>query len=84
MRLTVPHQFDATPAVVHGATRPPMVLHTRVVSGAGGGPDKTILRSARYANPQTLRMAAAYIHPHNDQGIAVLREQARRWNCPLQ
>jgi glycosyltransferase involved in cell wall biosynthesis len=60
-----------------------MVLHARVVAGSGGGPDKTILRSARYANPERLRMAAAYIYPHGDRGIELLRTKARNWGCPL-
>lgn len=61
----------------------PLVLHARVTTGAGGGPDKTILRSAAYADPQRLRMAAVYLHPHNDPGIEVLRQQARKLNCPF-
>lgn len=61
----------------------PMVLHTRVVSGSGGGPDKTILRSACYVDPQRLRMGAAYIHPVGDSGIKALRERARDWGCPM-
>ena len=60
-----------------------MVLHVRVVSGSGGGPDKTILRSARYVDPRGLRMAAAYIHPRHDPGFETIRAHARRWNCPL-
>lgn len=61
----------------------PLVLHARVTAGPGGGPDKTILRSAAYADPQRLRMAAVYLHPHDDAGIEVLRQQARQFNCPF-
>lgn len=59
------------------------VLHTRVVAGSGGGPDKTILRSPRFADATYLRMAAAYIHPKVDAGIHVIRQHARELNCPL-
>ena len=42
----------------------PTVLHVRVVSGTGGGPEKTILRSPRYAHDEYFRMAVAYIQFH--------------------
>lgn len=60
-----------------------MVLHARVVAGCGGGPDKTILRSARYAREQGLRMGAVYLHPRGDTGIEVIRSQAQTLGCPL-
>lgn len=62
---------------------PVRVLHARVVAGAGGGPDKTILRSARYFDPRQVEVAAAYLHPVNDPGIDVIRATARRFKCPL-
>ncbi len=64
-------------------TPTPMVLHARVVSNQGGGPDKTIFRSARYAAKVGLRMAAMVIHPRRSTGIATLRTQAQQWNMPL-
>ncbi len=59
----------------------PMVLHVRVVAGSGGGPDKTIARSAAPTIAAGYRCAAAYIHPRNDPGILALREQAQRLGC---
>jgi glycosyltransferase involved in cell wall biosynthesis len=59
------------------------VLHVRVVTGAGGGPDKTILRSAKYADPQRLRMAAAYLYPKGDAGMATIKSLAKQLRCPL-
>lgn len=56
------------------------VLHVRTVTGSGGGPDKTILRSARYADCE---MAAAYIHPDHDPGLGSLRSEADRRDCPF-
>lgn len=60
-----------------------MVLHVRVVSGSGGGPDKTIIRSPGGIDPARYRMAAAYIHPHGDEGIDAIRRHAAERNCPL-
>lgn len=60
-----------------------MVLHVRVVAGTGGGPDKTILRSAKYYRNSDQRMAAAYIHPAGDSGIETLRQQAAASGCPF-
>ncbi len=61
----------------------PLVLHVRVVTNIGGGPDKTILRSPKWADHDRVRMAAAYIHPRNDPGIGLLRIQAEQQGCPF-
>ncbi|MCC7146462.1 MAG: glycosyltransferase [Phycisphaeraceae bacterium] len=61
----------------------PMVLHVRVVSGPGGGPDKTILRCPRFTDANRYRMAAAFLYPKNDPGIQVIRQNAQRWHCPI-
>ena len=66
-----------------GDAAAPLVLHVRVVAGSGGGPDKTVLRSARYAASAGLNMGAAYIHPRRAAGIAAVREQAAAHDCPL-
>ena len=59
------------------------VLHVRVVTGAGGGPEKTILRSPRSSDPARYRMAAAYLYPEGDPGMSVIRQNARQLECPL-
>jgi glycosyltransferase involved in cell wall biosynthesis len=64
-------------------TRPANVLHVRVVTGAGGGPEKTILRSPRYRDPDRYHMAAAYLYPQGDPGMCVIRQNARQLDCPL-
>ncbi len=61
----------------------PTVLHVRVVCATGGGPEKTILRSPQYAADEYFRMAVAYIHPRGDNGIEVIKSQAKKWNAPL-
>ena len=77
-RFPIRHSPSAIPHV-----QAPLVLHVRVVAGAGGGPDKTILRSAAHTDLARYRVAAAYIHPNGDPGMNVMREQAKQWNCPL-
>ncbi len=60
------------------------VLEVRVVTGAGGGPDKTILNTPRLLDPLGYRTVCAYMHPPDDPGFDVLirRAQAagRDWN----
>ncbi len=60
-----------------------LVLHTRVVSGSGGGPDKTILNSPRFLTSQGYPMLCAYLRPPGDSGFERLREMAHRWSAPL-
>ena len=51
----------------------PVVFDTRVVTGAGGGPEKTILNSPRFLEPLGYRMLkklkcyAGAAHPHSAQ-----------------
>jgi glycosyltransferase involved in cell wall biosynthesis len=65
------------------ATDCPVVLHTRVVSETGGGPEKTILNSPRFLDSQGYRLICAYMHPPRDPGFETLRERALRWRAPL-
>ena len=60
-----------------------VVLHTRVVSQTGGGPDKTILLSASYLADTPYWLAAAYMYPHGDGGFEAIRKRAAAVNCPL-
>ena len=64
-------------------TEPPVILDTRVVTGAGGGPEKTILNSPRFLEPLGYRMVCAYAHPPGDPGFAVLRASAAKYRAPL-
>jgi glycosyltransferase involved in cell wall biosynthesis len=61
----------------------PLVLHTRVVTGEGGGPDKTILNSARYLMPFGYDTLCAYMHPPGDPGFEELRKKAQLYHSPL-
>lgn len=75
--MSMPLPFEPQP-------QPPIrVLHARVVTRSGGGPDKTILRSAACFDPAQVAMAAAYLHPVDDPGIQVVCAAARQLRCML-
>ncbi|WP_315854176.1 glycosyltransferase [Gemmata palustris] len=61
----------------------PVVLDARVVTGAGGGPEKTILNSPRFLEPLGYRMVCAYMHPPGDPGFEVLAHRAATCGAPL-
>jgi glycosyltransferase involved in cell wall biosynthesis len=61
----------------------PVVFDTRVVTGSGGGPDKTILNSPRYLEPLGYRMLCGYLHPPGDAGYAEIVRKADRHRAPL-
>jgi glycosyltransferase involved in cell wall biosynthesis len=59
------------------------VLETRVVTGAGGGPDKTILNTPRFLAGTKYPTLCAYLHPPGDPGFEQLRQKAEQWGAPL-
>src|SRR3954465_4975201 len=61
----------------------PLVLHVRVVTGAGGGPEKTILNSPRFLPDLGYRSICAYMRPPHDVGFASIRRRAEQWKAPL-
>jgi glycosyltransferase involved in cell wall biosynthesis len=67
--------------------RPPegraVVLHGRVVTGVGGGPESTVLRSPALLDGSAYWASAVYLHPPGDAGIALLRRRAEAHGCPL-
>jgi glycosyltransferase involved in cell wall biosynthesis len=60
------------------------VLEARVVTGQGGGPDKTILNSPRFMASRGYPSVCVYLRSPSDSGFAALEEKARRWNAPLE
>lgn len=60
----------------HPQSQRPFVLHTRVVTGTGGGPEKTILNSPRFLNQHGLDSACLFMRPPNDPGFATLEAKA--------
>jgi glycosyltransferase involved in cell wall biosynthesis len=74
--------FPPVSAAVPPVTAP-VILDARVVTGSGGGPDKTILNSPRFLEPLGYRMLCAYLHPPGDPGFEVLRQKAAQYGAPL-
>ena len=74
-----------TPPLVKPRPTPstPVVLDARVVTGAGGGPEKTILNSPRFLTPLGYRMVCAYLHPPADAGFESIRQRAKKYDAPL-
>lgn len=60
-----------------------VILDARVVTGSGGGPDKTILNSPRYLKPLGYPMLCAYLHPPRDPGYQEIVAKAARYDAPL-
>ncbi len=56
----------------------PFVLHTRIVNGVGGGPEKTILNSPRFLKDLGYRSACLYLYPGDDPGFDVVTQRAMR------
>lgn len=61
----------------------PLVLHVRVVRGAGGGPDKTILNSPRFLESEGYRCVCAFMRHPDDAGFSRLEERADRWRATV-
>lgn len=59
------------------------VLHTRVVTGTGGGPEKTIINSPRFMVDSAYHLKIAYLHPPNDPGFDELQRRARESGTEL-
>ena len=60
-----------------------LVLHVRVVTGAGGGPEKTILNSPRFLRQFGYDAVCAYLHPPQDPGFDVLTARAAELGAEL-
>jgi glycosyltransferase involved in cell wall biosynthesis len=73
----------APPRPAPPRTAAPVVFDTRVVTGSGGGPDKTILNSPRFLDGHGYRMLCGYLHPPGDPGYADIVRKAERYRAPL-
>jgi glycosyltransferase involved in cell wall biosynthesis len=60
-----------------------VVLDVRVITGTGGGPDKTILNAPRFLAPHGYHNLCAFLHPPGDPGMDILRERAESLEAPL-
>lgn len=77
-RLSSPDSHDSDQS-----TSVPVVLHTRVVTGTGGGPDKTILNSPRFLAKYGYRTVCAYLHPPTDPGFESIRQRGQALNADV-
>ena len=62
----------------------PMIMHVRVVTGTGGGPDKTILNSPRYLAALGYQSTCAYLRGPRDTDFQSLILQADAAEAPLE
>jgi glycosyltransferase involved in cell wall biosynthesis len=69
--MTLAHQTDR------------VVLHVRVVTETGGGPEKTILNSPAHLEKRGYRGVCAYLHPPHDPGFAEIQKRALTLNVDL-
>jgi glycosyltransferase involved in cell wall biosynthesis len=67
----------------HDEVLAPMVLHVRVVTGHGGGPEKTILNSPRFLGPLGYQSKLVYLHPPGDPGIDTLVARGKRLDAEV-
>lgn len=65
------------------SSRRPFVLHARIVTGTGGGPDKTILNSPRYLRQYGVDCACLFMRPPGDPGFATLERKATSMNAEI-
>jgi glycosyltransferase involved in cell wall biosynthesis len=56
----------------------PLVLHVRSISGAGGGPEKTIIHSQRRLEALGYDVCCAYLHSPGEPGFASFLARAQR------
>ncbi len=62
---------------------PKLILHARVVTGHGGGPDKTIVTAPRHYREFGFEGQCLYLHPPEDEGFAVIRRRAEQQGAEL-
>ena len=65
------------------ARTPPTILDARVLSGSGGGPDKTLIHSPPFLADAGYRMLCTYLHDPADPGFELLRKKAELAGTPL-
>ncbi len=83
MNLSHPEGAEQTSPGHRPGVTPPVVLDVRVVTGTGGGPDKTILNAPRFLAASGYHNICAYLHPPDDPGFERLCERANALGAPL-
>ena len=62
---------------------PARVLHVRIATGTGGGPEKTILASPRHLSGTGWEAHVCYLHLPGDPGFEVIEARAAAKDAPL-
>jgi len=65
------------------ASSSPLVFHVRVVTGTGGGPDKTILSSPRFLDREGYRAVCVFMRDPSDPLFAEVESRARSLQAPV-
>ena len=76
-------QMSETPGNHDSPSRHPVVLHARVVTGEGGGPEKTILNSPRFLTKLGYDAYCAYLREPRDAGFAQIAAPEPGLAAPL-
>lgn len=76
-------QLTEPSGITSNAPAMPMVLHVRVVTETGGGPEKTILNSPRFLRELNYDSVCAYLRPPGDPGFAAIAGRADEANAAL-
>ena len=61
----------------------PMVLHARMLTGTGGGPDKTIVNSPRFLSDFGFNCKCLFYRPSQDLGFESIRQRANEVNAEI-
>jgi len=69
--------------LIDGDNTRPLVLHTRVVSGHGGGPEKTLLNSPRFLNELGYDSICVYFRDPADDDFHSIVARAEESKTPL-
>jgi glycosyltransferase involved in cell wall biosynthesis len=61
-----------------------LVFEARIVTGEGGGPDKTILNTPRFLKDRGYPTVCVYLRHPKDSGFSSLSRRAEEWQAPIE
>ncbi|QDS96340.1 2-deoxystreptamine glucosyltransferase [Roseimaritima multifibrata] len=74
---------SAAQALLTSSCDRPLVIHARVISGTGGGPEKTILNSPRFLARHGYDSVCLYFRDPEDEGFSIVEQRADELEAPL-
>jgi glycosyltransferase involved in cell wall biosynthesis len=75
--------LEASNLTIYNMFPSQLILHARVVTGHGGGPDKTIVTAPRHYRSFGFDGQCLYLHPPGDVGFEVIRRRAEHQSADL-